>query len=252
MARKELLTGLICSTLFLVSILLSLAVYWRELRTAPVEPKFCYFDEGLSSDNRNIDSNKQYCCKASDVLLRMVEKKTAEKYNNNANPEYPSFNPATFNSKISKGEKTTMQLKHIGSHAKPVPGQPTKIFWNEVMNSPGELRHLKKEGAIYIQKSGRYYISTQLTTRRENTTTHNDDQTVKHLVYLISADKGTEHILLENAISACELTVQQSEQSSNIGAVFELKEKNRIYVATSHPYHIVSGPGRDHFSIHKL
>ncbi|XP_053391142.1 uncharacterized protein LOC128553973 [Mercenaria mercenaria] len=252
MARKELLIGLICSTLFLVFILLSLVVYWRALRTAPVEPKFCYLDEGLSSGNRIIDANKQYCGKASDVLIRIVEKRTAEKYINNANPEYPSFNRVAFHCKISEKQETIMQRKHIGSHGKPVPCQPTKILWKTSMNSAGGLRYLQKEGAISIQKSGRYYISTQLTTRRENATTHSDDQTVKHLVYRISANEETEHILLENLISACEMTVEQSEQSSNIGAAFELKEKDRIYVATSHPYNIVSGPGRDHFIIHKL
>ncbi|XP_045200827.2 uncharacterized protein LOC123554632 [Mercenaria mercenaria] len=265
MARKEVLTGLVGTASSFVLILLFLVVYWRALRLAPAEPRFCYSDEDVSNAKENPDllkqlivkndkntKRKQYCHNASNVLHELIAKMTAEKYNNNANPEYLSFNPADINCIISVKEEHIMQLKHIGSHVKPVPGKPTKIFWNKMMNSAGGLRYLQKEGAIYIQKSGRYYITTQLTTKMENATTQSDEQTVKHLVYRISANEGGEHILLENPISACEMTVEQSEQSSNIGAVFELKEKDRIYVATSHPYNIVSGPGRDHFSIHKM
>ncbi|XP_053403836.1 uncharacterized protein LOC123554634 [Mercenaria mercenaria] len=101
-----------------------LPVYLCVLSTDSAEVIFCYFVDELryASRNPNLlkqliaknDKNtkrKQYCGIASDVLHKIVAKMTSEKYNCDADLEYPSFSPADFNCKTSKRKETQLQLK---------------------------------------------------------------------------------------------------------------------------------------------
>ncbi|XP_053403938.1 tumor necrosis factor ligand superfamily member 10-like isoform X3 [Mercenaria mercenaria] len=225
---------LICLTTINITILPALVMYWRTLRAVKVEPTFCYSEDDLSSANGNPDLLKQlivlndkntdrnkHCGKLSDVLNKFVTQITANKYNSNAFP---------------------------------VRGQTTKVFWELSSNSGNIVRHVQEDGSIYVQKTGKYYISSQLTIKVENSTMPFDqnDQTVRHVVHMISFKEGTEKILLEHVRSMCEMADEHAEMTSNVEAIFHLEENDRIYVTTSHPYYIVSGSGSSHFSVHKV
>ncbi|XP_053403830.1 uncharacterized protein LOC123554709 isoform X2 [Mercenaria mercenaria] len=257
-----------CSTLCL-SILLVLSLCWRSKRTAQlhnVEPQYCYMDEGsvigenkaswlkeLIIKNDKNTKEKNNCDKVSAMLERSVKKIIGEKYNSDTNPEYVSLSLKQFNCTYSNREEAQLHLKQITSHAKPVPGKATKVFWKSGVSSGNGIQHLQTEGAIYVRKSGKYYISSQLTTRAENDTVIDEtDQTINHVLNIISYNEGCERILLEHVKSMCEMAVGHAGWTSHIGAVFHLEEHDRIYVATSRPYNLVSGPGSNHFSIHKI
>ncbi|XP_053390512.1 uncharacterized protein LOC128553394 [Mercenaria mercenaria] len=250
-----------------ICILLVLTLCWRSKRIAQLyyaEPQHCYQNEGsiigeskaswlkelIIKNDKNTKQNKN-CGKVSTMLERSVKQIIAEKYNSDTNPEYVSLSLKQFNCTDSNREEAQLHLKQITSHAKPVPGKATKVFWKSVVNSWNGVHHLQTKGAIYVRKSGKYYISSQLTTRADNATIDEKDQTMNHVVYIISCNEGGERILLEHVKSMCEMAVEHAGWTSNIGAVFHLEEHDRIYVATSHPYNIVSGPGSNHFSIHK-
>ncbi|XP_053391912.1 uncharacterized protein LOC128554643, partial [Mercenaria mercenaria] len=151
-------------------------------------------------------------------------------------------------------EEVKINLKQVELDAKPVRGKTTKVFWELTSNSGNKLKYIQEEGSIYIQKSGKYYISSQLTTRVENSTMafNQEDQKVRHVVHLIPFKKGTERVLLEHVKSMCEMTGEYADWTSNIGAVYHLDDHDRIYVTTSHPYNIVSGSGSNFFSIHEI
>ncbi|XP_053403937.1 uncharacterized protein LOC123554624 isoform X2 [Mercenaria mercenaria] len=258
---------LICLTTINITILPALVMYWRTLRAVKVEPTFCYSEDDLSSANGNPDLLKQlivlndkntdrnkHCGKLSDVLNKFVTQITANKYNSNAFPEYIPLNLEKCNCSKTRREEDKIHLKQVASYAKPVRGQTTKVFWELSSNSGNIVRHVQEDGSIYVQKTGKYYISSQLTIKVENSTMPFDqnDQTVRHVVHMISFKEGTEKILLEHVRSMCEMADEHAEMTSNVEAIFHLEENDRIYVTTSHPYYIVSGSGSSHFSVHKV
>ncbi|XP_045200934.2 uncharacterized protein LOC123554706 [Mercenaria mercenaria] len=258
---------LICLTTINITILPALVMYWRTRRAVQVEPTFCYseYDLSLADGNpdllkqlivlndKNTDRNK-HCGKFSDVLNKFVKQITANKYNSDAFPEYIPLNLEKCNCSKTRREDDKIHLKQVESYAKPARGQTTKVFWELTSNSGNIVKHVHEDGSIYIQKSGKYYILSQLTIRVENSTMPFDqnDQTVRHVVHMISFKEGTEKILLEHVRSMCEMANEHAELTSNVGAIFHLEKNDRIYVKTSHPYNLVSGSGSNHFSIHKV
>ncbi|XP_045202089.1 uncharacterized protein LOC123555543 isoform X2 [Mercenaria mercenaria] len=250
------LLALILTTVIELSTLFGLVVYWRVAREAPVQPRLCFPSSAFASNVDDLQKlkkeNDMYCGNASYVLHILVNQTVAEKYNNNANPEHSTIDFRGDSCTPSDTDGLMLKLDSISLHAKPVPGRPTKIYWktSTKFNKMQDMQFSVDEGSLYILKSGYYYISSQLTSRVENKTIgESNDQTLGQ--FLISYRDGTERILLEDAKSPCELAVEQSEHTSTIGAVFYLEEREQIYVATSHPYHLLSGDSINYLSILK-
>jgi hypothetical protein len=118
------------------------------------------------------------------------------------------------------------------------------------------MKYIQEEGAVYIKQSGYYFVSSLLTVRANSmastdTVTGSEDS-ISHVVNVKHKKDGTERILLEHVKFMCELSFGHAEWSSIIGAPFYLNEQDKVYVATSHPYNIVSGHSNSYLSIHTI
>lgn len=245
-------------------ILIGLAWTWHNKRITKYETNIC-----LSGKNFKVNSNPnaqqmQYfkndkdvdkdrvCGKASEVLDVVVEQALETRYDSNTNPEYNSLDFGLFNCKRTQSHVIKLHLNHLLSHEQPVLRKPTKILWKSPY-SLKELRYLEKEGSIYVNKSGQYFVSSGLTTAVRNiNSSRSDVHAVRHQIFRISNAEGTEDVLLEQVKSVCEMATEMSELTTNMGAVFNLKVGDRIYVTTSHPYYIVSGPNKNYLSIYMI
>ena len=137
-----------------------------------------------------------------------------------------------------------------------VPGQLTKVIWHSKQGTGLAMEALTGEGVIYIKKSGYYFVSSLLTMQAQNIPTTDSYKhlpyIMSHVVYVVRHKDKNEQLLLENVKSMCALAFESAERSSNIGAVFHLDEHDKVYMATSHPYNLVSGHSSNYLSIHTI
>ncbi|XP_053403941.1 uncharacterized protein LOC128558484 isoform X1 [Mercenaria mercenaria] len=263
---------LISTTVGEMVALLALVGHWRVLREdimSPTQQQMCLplHRFALADDEEankqcpsrlNKKKNSNICCGTlSDVLDKVSDKVVMEKYNSDANPEMSSLNLTDNKCNESDKKPPKAHLVDLSHDKKPVSlGMSSKLLWNTDPPSYANsgLKHLKEEGTIYVEKPGHYYISSQLKTKiaKTNDTDATSDSTFRHYVHLISS-KGTEGVvILEGAQSQCEMASDVSESTSVLGSVFRLEHGDRLYVATSHPQNIVSGPQNNYFSIHSI
>jgi hypothetical protein len=128
------------------------------------------------------------------------------------------------------------------------------VYWRSEVYSGNKVSHAVNDGEIHIKRTGKYFISLMMTTRFENSTEINENivQTVSHVVNCVSNKNGSMITLLEHVESMCEMSVEHADRTSNIGAVFHLEERDRIFAATSHPYSVVVSRQSNHINIHRL
>ncbi|XP_053390511.1 uncharacterized protein LOC128553393 isoform X2 [Mercenaria mercenaria] len=187
------------------------------------------------------------CCGTwSDVLDKLSNKVVTEKYNSDANPEMSSLNLTNYKCKESDKKQPKANLVDLSHDKKPVPvGMSSKLLWNTDPPSYANsgLRYSKDDGTIYVEKTGHYYISSQLKTRiaKANDTDETLVSIFRHYVHLIR-NKGTEGVILEDAKSQCEMASVVSESTSVLGAVFHLEDGDRLLQLDS---------GSPHFNDHR-
>ena len=128
-----------------------------------------------------------------------------------------------------------------------------KLFWNSessTFTNTG-LNYLEEEGEIVVEKEGYFYILLQLKINVSNAIGVADGN-VRHYVHKMS-DKSLPTILLEEVTSPCQMLSENvSEKTSVIGAVFSLKQGERLHVTTSHPDSIMPDPHNNYFSMYVL
>ncbi|XP_060601381.1 uncharacterized protein LOC132754719 isoform X2 [Ruditapes philippinarum] len=264
------LTTLVAIAIVNISVLLPLVVHWRLLRQHKVESEWCSTLDITSQGNPDLlgqfivetdkttDRNKT-CGKLSTMLQAVVNLTIHDSYDSDAcpEPEMLTFGIKAFNCTASRKVESTCYLDNVSSHAKPVPGKTTKLYWQPTTGMfTHHLKYVQEEGAIYIKQSGYYFVASLLTVRANNMTSTDTvtgfEDKMSHFVNVIHHKDGPERVLLEHVKFMCELSFGHAEWSSNIGAPFYLNEQERIYVATSHPYNIVSGHRNNYLSIHTI
>ncbi|XP_045200815.2 uncharacterized protein LOC123554627 [Mercenaria mercenaria] len=146
---RTILLALILTTVIELSTLFGLVVYWRVAREVPVQPRLCFPSSAFAS-NVNVlqkleQENDVYCGNASYVLDILVNKTVADKYNNNANPEYSTLDITGDSCATSGTDASLLKLDSISLHAKPVPGKPTQIYWKSktALNKTKDMRFLE-------------------------------------------------------------------------------------------------------------
>ncbi|XP_060595440.1 uncharacterized protein LOC132749616 [Ruditapes philippinarum] len=253
-----------------MSVLLPLVVHWHLLRLDRGESEWCSALDVTSQGNpdllgqlivktdKNTNRNKA-CGKLSTMLTTVVNQNIHDSYDSDAcpEPEILDLGIKAFNCTASKKAESTLHLNNVLSHAKPVPGKRTKVYWTPVTYMiTHHMKYMQEEGAVYIKQSGYYFVSSLLTVRANNMTSTDTvtgfEDTMSHVVNVISHQDGAERVLLEHVKFMCELSFGHAEWSSNIGAPFYLNEQDSVYVATSHPYNIVSGHSNNYLSIHTI
>ncbi|XP_060603148.1 uncharacterized protein LOC132756168 [Ruditapes philippinarum] len=156
-----------------------------------------------------------------------------------------------FDCEIEERNISNIRLKFKGASLKS--GQNSNIFWKSDLRVGSDVQYLDEERAISIKKSGHYFINVQLTIRMNvGSCSENVDKLVKLQVIRVPVKQRSELIIVENVHSVCQIPDEQSEQSINVGAAFQLKENDKFYVAFSHPNLLSTGHERDHFSIHAI
>lgn len=248
--------------------LLVLVVHWsckRNLQVVPKQQEICFAKGSLVLPDQSesdldgltpiFDEEKNattYCSSTSEILSRVVNKTVKERYNNDANPELHERMQKKCNTNNSGTE--VAHLHEIASYATPVEGKPTKIYWKHENLNTSSLEHLKEDGTIHVKRTGLYFISSQLTLWVDHNTDSTDvaigDDVVHHYVQIISG--GVEKVLLESTMSECEIIGEESQKTSKIEAVFQLRDNDRIFVASSHPYKLVCANLKNHLIIYKL
>lgn len=232
---------------------------------SPKERQMCYPIDKLVSDaepyddlnelTQNFDeqSNRTLCGYTSEIIQKMVKKIVADRYNSDANPELTYRESVVKKCKRPSTHTDILHLTEIASYASPDNGKPTKLFWKEV-ESKTNLTHNEKEGVIIIIQKGLYFISSRLTIWMETHTesAESDDTIFRHFVKLVSYNNSTEDILLENAMTKCDIMTAESQKTSQMEAVFKLEPNDTIYVAYSHPHKLVSDTLKHHFIVYKL
>ncbi|XP_053403820.1 tumor necrosis factor ligand superfamily member 6-like isoform X1 [Mercenaria mercenaria] len=255
--------------------LLTLVGYWRVLREDIMSPRqqqmclplhrFTLADDeeankqcpGRLKKKLSKKKNSNICCGTwSDVFDKLSTKVVMEKYNSDANPEMSSLNLTNYKCEATNKKQPKAHLVDISEDKKPVSvGMSSKLLWNTDPPSYANsgLRHSKDDGTIYVEKTGHYYISSQLKTRiaEANDTDETLDSIFRHYVHLIR-NKGAEGVILEDAKSQCEMASDVSESTSVLGAVFHLEDGDRLYVSTSHPQNIISDKHNNYFSVFSL
>lgn len=274
MVLKLILVVLMFSTCLELFCLLGIVIYWKIKRDeilSPKHTKMCFPSEKLTVEQGienlanleqrfDIDKNETFYCGNAKTMLDMLSKKTvAARYNNDANPELPYLNAARMKTcSSSRYSKEVVHIRQIATYAAPVEGIPTKIYWEreEFQKSYfNQLEHLEQEGTILVKQSGLYFISSMITLWIENGTIDaeliDNENVRRHFVNVISMG-DVEKVLLENAVTTCEITTAESQQTSMMEAVFWLDENDKIFVASSHPHKLISAGQGNHFIIHSL
>ncbi|XP_060601384.1 uncharacterized protein LOC132754721 [Ruditapes philippinarum] len=264
------LTTLVVIAVVSMSVLIPLVAHCRLLRQHTVESEWCSPLDITSQGNpdllgqlivktdKNTDRNK-ICGKLSTMLKTVVDLNIHDSYDSDACPEPEMLGLCikAFNCTTSKKVESTLHLDDVSSHAKPVPGKNTKVYWSSFTDMiTHHMEFIQEEGVIYIKQSGYYFVSSLLTVRANNMTTtdtvNNSEDAIRHVVNVIHHKDGAEQVLLEHVKFMCELSFGHAEWSSNIGAPFYLNEQDRVYLATSHPYNLVSGHSYNYLSIHTI
>ncbi|XP_045200945.2 tumor necrosis factor ligand superfamily member 6-like [Mercenaria mercenaria] len=273
--KRYFLFILICTTIGEMVTLLGLVGHWRVLREDIMSPRqqqmclplhrFTLVDDEEANDQcpgrlkKRLDKKKKLiiCCGTlSDVLDKLSNKVVMEKYNSDANPEMSLLNLTNYKCEATNKKQPKAHLVDISEDKKPVSvGMSSKLLWNTDPPSYANLglRYSKDDGTIYIEKTGHYYISSQLKTKiaKANDTDETLDSIFRHYVYLIKSE-GTVGVILEDAKSQCEMVSDVSESTSVLGAVFHLEDGDRLYVSTSHPQNIISDKHNNYFSVFSL
>lgn len=256
--------ALLFSTALELCALLTLSVLWHAQRTSHKESVVCLARENFIFADVKYDFLKdleekddEYCGFASVVLQRIAEKRVVEKYDSNLSPEFTNVNLTDFGCVQSQEKNSVLKLQDVTSYAKPVQGKATKLFWRSVPITANSFLYLEKEGAVFIRKTGRYFVSSLLTFKmgnvnRNKTIGGREELTFRHFVNLISFGRRLERTLLETVTSSCNMAAEVSEQTITSEAVFDLEENDRIFVATSHPGDLIPGKGRNHLAIHLI
>ena len=91
------------------------------------------------------------------------------------------------------------------------------------------------KGNIRIDQPGFYYIFSQLKWFINDT----DTLPIVHQVYLKSNTTGVHDVILETRKSNCELIDESAETTSSVGAIFELRQGDKIFVTTSRPENLL-------------
>ncbi|XP_045200824.2 uncharacterized protein LOC123554631 isoform X2 [Mercenaria mercenaria] len=230
--KRRCVIVLVCTTVGELVVLTSLVIYWRVVRyerMAPQQQEMCLprnkfhskgCTDGLSEDFKETKNVTMCCGNSSYVLDKLVSKVASDRYNSNTNP---------------------VQI-----------GRNFKLSWNSLSPSYAlaGLTHLPDDGTIYVEQTGFYYVFSQIKMKLDQTMTKLN-HTMKHYIHLIS-NKGTGTTLLENARPQCKIVELETEVTSVIGAVFKLETGDRLYVATSHPEHLIPDYNNNYFSIHSV
>ncbi|XP_060592988.1 uncharacterized protein LOC132747585 [Ruditapes philippinarum] len=267
---KITLTALIALVIVKTGVLLALVQYWRLLRQHKVESEWCSPLDVTSQGNldllgqlivktdKNTNRNKA-CGKLSTMLTTVVNQNIHDSYDSDAcpEPEILDLGIKAFNCTASKKAESTLHLNNVLSHAKPVPGKRTKVYWSPITYMiTHHMKYIQEEGVIYIKQSGYYFVSSLLTVRANNMTSTDtvtgSEDAISHVVNVIHQESGTERVLLENVKTTCVLSFGHAERSSILGAPFYLNQQDKVYVATSHPYNIISGHSNSYLSIHTI
>ncbi|XP_053403051.1 uncharacterized protein LOC123554630 [Mercenaria mercenaria] len=244
------LVVLVCTAVGELVVLVALVLHWRIARKellAPKQQQLCFpLDKFGSTEEieRCPDGLKEIHKEKENVTV------ASNRYNSDINPEITALNLTDYNCHAAKGKQPAAKLAGLATDRKPVQvGTNFKLIWNSLSPSYAlsGLTHLPDNGTINVEQKGFYYVFSQIHLKLDYTTTETDN-TMKHYIHLISR-KGTETTLLENIKSRCDMTESRSEISSFVGAVFELAEGDRLYVATSHPEHVISDRTNYYFSI---
>lgn len=137
-------------------------------------------------------------------------------------------------------------------------GKPTKLYWKREEGQSSHfsrLEHLEQEGTIHVKQSDFYLISSMITIWLENDTVdsvlNNNEVVMRHFVKVISVEGG-EKVLLENAVSKCDIAAVESQKSSMMEAVFWLEENEKLFVASSHPHKLICADQKNNFFIHVI
>ncbi|XP_053391143.1 uncharacterized protein LOC123554629 [Mercenaria mercenaria] len=263
--RCIIVTVLVCATVGELVVLMSLVIYWRVVRyerMAPQQQEMCLpqnkfhskgCTDGLKEDFKEAKNVTMCCGNSSYVLDKLVSKVASDRYNSNTNPETSELNLTDYNCIETKEKKPVAKLVGLATDRKHVQvGTNFKLSWNSLSPSYAVkgLTHLPDDGTIYVEQTGFYYVFSQIKMKLDQSMTK-PDHTMKHYIHLIS-NKGTGTTLLENARPQCKLVELESEVTSVIGAVFKLETGDRLYVATSHPEHLISDYNNNYFSIHSV
>ncbi|XP_060601379.1 uncharacterized protein LOC132754718 isoform X2 [Ruditapes philippinarum] len=256
------LTTLVAVAIVNMSVLLPLVVHLHLLRQHKIESVWCsqgnhdLLDQLMVKTNKDMKQYRNNACgKLSDMLQKVVNLNKSYNSDTGPEPEFHGLDITTLNCTVSEKVESTLYLYNVLSHAKPVPGKNTKVYWGPITYLI--THHMKyEEGTIYIKQSGYYFVLSLLTVRVHNMksvdTVINFGDETRHVVNVIQHTDGTERVLLQNVKTTCVLSFDNGEWSSNIGAPFYLNEQDRVYVATSHPYNIVSGHSNSYLSIHTI
>ncbi|XP_060587702.1 uncharacterized protein LOC132743190 [Ruditapes philippinarum] len=256
--KKRLFVRLVVLAACLELVLVPLVV--KRFLPRHTETRFCFNNENIVKGNpewvEHLKSKKgetvidgSYCVEASKAIDAIASKMTQARYDKDANPEHNLSNLTMFNCEIEERNISKIQLKFKGARLKS--GESSKIFWKSDIRFGSDVQYIVEEGAISIKKSGQYFINVQLTIRM-NVGSFSDDVNKLVKLQVIQVKQRSEVIIVENVHAVCQIPDEQSEQSINVGAAFQLKENDKFYVAFSHPNLLSTGNGRDHFSIHAI
>lgn len=256
-------------TCVLLVILLAIVIVWRKERTeivAPKQPTLCYgLDKFVSVKatetcpqglKTHVIGEKTVCCGiASYILDNLIVEAVSERYDSEANPEFLALNLTDFYCDAVKTRTPVIKIVGISNKTKSASVvEPSKIYWNSSIpsHSTSSLKYFHDDGTIHVTSSGYYFVTSLIRFKLapSNTTDDVTETTFRHSLKLIS-NGGKTSTILENVKSRCEMASEISEFTSNVGAVFNLKAGERLYVATSHP-HILAEDEHSYISVHGI
>lgn len=237
------------------SSLIGFVGHWLVRREASISPRqqhICFewekFAMGQNEEKRcpnrlqeTFDTKKkllQCCGDLGDVVDILAEKVLQERYDSETNPELCRLNFTQYNCEVITRPLPMARLTNLRTDWTPVQvGMSSKLFWNHMKPSYAKsgLKYLTDDGTIYVEEASNYFVSLHLIIKQNETQANKKptDNVYRQTVHLIS--NGTDLVILEDIWTPCETVSEEPERSSSLGAVFKLRQGDRLYVATSHP-----------------
>lgn len=266
--KEIILFVLIVTAVLESSSLIGLVGHWRVRREASISPRqqhICFEwekftmvqNEEKGCPNRlqeTFDTKTkllQCCGDLGDVLDILAEKVLQERYDSDTNPELSCLNFTQYNCEIITKPQPMARLTNLRTDRTPVQvGMSSKLFWNHMAPSyvKSGLKYLTDDGTIYVEEAGNYFVSLHLNIKQNEIQENKKPNNVnKQTVHLIS--NGTDSVILEDVWTPCKTVCEEQERSSSLGAVFKLRQGDRLYVATSHPESITYTSHNNLFSM---
>ncbi|KAL4220495.1 hypothetical protein ACF0H5_020895 [Mactra antiquata] len=253
--------------------LLVLAIYWRQIRLKELDPQESVICVPVSSlvgiadlaelaggetFERLDTSGERVLCGKISVLLNLMVKKSVTKWDKDG--DSGDFLMTLEGCTTEVCERPSGYLGGIDFEAMDRDKSGVVQWRTSSMSLKGGIKY--KEGSFIIQKTGYYYITTQLKFGNPQSAkllfesfpveSDGDNETFRHYVYKRSDGIETSEKILEGARIICDSPNENIEATSTVGAAFYLGKGDEFFVTTSNPYILLDGDESNQFSVYYI